>query len=229
MALQLALIEMFLEVPPNSQISLAQIPLNLKKTIIFDYTLVELGFPKLKNLLNTLADKLLLESTKTHISYELTTNGSEAIEKMRRYVFDLNQKFLTYILEEVNTIMMHYPSVTLEDLSNQLTAKIGFVFEPKIFHFPDFYNFVLYYCANIATVQYVNGIIVVYSKYVPTYPVYENQHQTHRSTYSQDQFPTQNNNLFHSMEVSKTSLKKKTESRNNQDFKGVVQLPCLDI
>ena len=76
MALQLALIDMFLETPTKTQISLAQIPLNLKKSIIFDYTLVELGFPKLKNLLNTLADKLLLESTKTHISYEVTTNGS---------------------------------------------------------------------------------------------------------------------------------------------------------
>lgn len=76
LALQLALIDMFLEVMPGSQISLAQIPLNLKKTIIFDYTLVELGFPKLKNILNTLADKLILESTKTHISYELSTNGS---------------------------------------------------------------------------------------------------------------------------------------------------------
>jgi len=40
LAIQLALIDMFLEVPPNTQISLAQIPLNLKKSIIFDYTLV---------------------------------------------------------------------------------------------------------------------------------------------------------------------------------------------
>ena len=65
----MALIDMFLEVPPNTPISLAQIPLNLKKSILFDYTLVELGFPKLKNILNTLADKLILETTKTHISY----------------------------------------------------------------------------------------------------------------------------------------------------------------
>ena len=90
MAIQMALIDMFLQVAPGAQISLAQIPLNLKKTIIFDYTLVELGFPKLKNILNTLADKLLLESTKTHITYELTTNGSEAIDKMRKQVYELN-------------------------------------------------------------------------------------------------------------------------------------------
>jgi hypothetical protein len=60
MAIQLALIDMFLEVQPGTQISLAQIPLNLKKSIIFDYNLVELGFPKLKNILNTLSDKLIL-------------------------------------------------------------------------------------------------------------------------------------------------------------------------
>jgi len=98
MALQLALIDMFLEAQPKTPISLAQIPLNLKKSIIFDYTLVELGFPKLKNLLNTLSDKLLLESSKTHITYELTNNGAEAIDKMRRQVYDYNQKFMTYIL-----------------------------------------------------------------------------------------------------------------------------------
>lgn len=60
MAIQLALVDMFLEVSQGTPISLAQIPLNLKKSIIFEYTLVELGFPKLKNILNTLSDKLIL-------------------------------------------------------------------------------------------------------------------------------------------------------------------------
>jgi hypothetical protein len=59
MALQVGLIEMFLESPPNTPISMAQIPLNLKTKIFFDYNLVELGFPKLKNLLATLNDKLI--------------------------------------------------------------------------------------------------------------------------------------------------------------------------
>lgn len=40
MSIQLALVDMFLESPPLTPISLAQIPLNLKKSIIFDYTLV---------------------------------------------------------------------------------------------------------------------------------------------------------------------------------------------
>jgi predicted transcriptional regulator len=62
---------------------MAQIPLNLKTKILFDYNLVDLGFPKLKNLLNTLSDKIILESTKTHTTYETTTNGTENIEKLR--------------------------------------------------------------------------------------------------------------------------------------------------
>lgn len=102
---------------------------------------------------------------------------------------------------------MHYQSITLEDLYNQLTIRLGFPFEHKLFHFSDFYSFVLYYCANIASVQYVNGVFIVYSKYQQHYPIYDH-HQGHRSTYSQDQYPTQNNYLSQSYEFSKTSLKK---------------------
>lgn len=60
MGLQVGLIDMFLENPPSVPISMAQIPLNLKAKVLFDYNLVDLGFPKLKNLLNTLNDKLIL-------------------------------------------------------------------------------------------------------------------------------------------------------------------------
>ena len=74
---------MFLECPPLTPISLAQIPLNLKKCLLFEYTLVELGFPKLKNILSTLNDKLILETSKTHITYQVTTNGLESVEKLR--------------------------------------------------------------------------------------------------------------------------------------------------
>lgn len=60
MALQVGLVDMFLESPPSTPISMAQIPLNLKNKVLFDYNLVELGFPKLKNLMTTLNDKLIL-------------------------------------------------------------------------------------------------------------------------------------------------------------------------
>jgi len=51
-----------------------------------------------------------------------------------------------------------------------------------LYQLPDFYQFVLYYCANVVTVQFVAGMFVVTSKYQQTYPVYQ---QTHRATYSQ--------------------------------------------
>lgn len=60
MGLQIGLIDMFLQNQPNTPISMAQIPLNLKSKVYFDYNLVDLGFPKLKNLLNTLSDKMIL-------------------------------------------------------------------------------------------------------------------------------------------------------------------------
>ena len=125
---------------------------------------------------------------------------------MRRQVYEYNQKFITYVLENISFIIMHYQSITLEDLYNQLTVRLSFPFEHKLFHFSDFYSFVLYYCANIATVQYINGVFVVYSKYQQQYPIYEQP--IHRTTYSQDQFPTQNHQLSHSYEFSKTALKK---------------------
>ena len=38
--------------------------------ILFDVNLLELGYPKLKNMLQTLTDKLVLSSSKSHIKYK---------------------------------------------------------------------------------------------------------------------------------------------------------------
>jgi hypothetical protein len=100
---------------------------------------------------------------------------------MRRQAMELNQNFLSYILGDINTLIIHYQSMALEDLYSQLTLRLGFPFEHKLYQFPDFYQFLLYYCANFATVQYVGGTLVVYSKYYSP-PAYE--YQTHRTTYS---------------------------------------------
>jgi len=61
---------MFLEAGPEVEISLAQIPLTFKKIVLFDVNLLELGFPKLKNLLQTISNLLSLSSSKSHIRYE---------------------------------------------------------------------------------------------------------------------------------------------------------------
>lgn len=74
---------MFLDCGKGTQISLAQIPLNLKKNVPFEVNLVELGFPKLKNMLNTLGDKISLETTKSHVSYDLYAETHEIIAKQK--------------------------------------------------------------------------------------------------------------------------------------------------
>lgn len=91
---------------------------------------------------------------------------------MRKQVMDLNQKFLSQVISEINAIVIHYHTVTLEDLYAQLTIRLGFPFDQKLFQFPDFYQFLLYYCSNFATVQYVGGTLVIFSKYHSYTPVY---------------------------------------------------------
>jgi hypothetical protein len=104
---------------------------------------------------------------------------------------EASQKLLSHVLSFISYIVVHYQTITLEELYAHLQGKLGFAFDYKIYKTPDFYQFMLYYCAQIINVQFVQGLFVAYSKY-PQYPVYEipQQTQTHRSTYSQDLFPT---------------------------------------
>ena len=78
--LQIVLIGMFRESGKGVQISLAQIPLNLKKNVGFEFHMVELGFPKLKNLLSTLSERLGLETTKSHVSYHTSNSISKYLD-----------------------------------------------------------------------------------------------------------------------------------------------------
>lgn len=82
--------------------------------------------------------------------------------------------------------------MTLEDLYSQLTLKLGFPFDFKLFNVPDFSQFAIYYCPHIITLQLAGNIFVVTSAF-PAY-VYHHPHQTHRTTYSQEQYPTYNGN-----------------------------------
>lgn len=61
--------------------------------------------------------------------------------------------------------------------------KIGFNFDYKIFSASDFYQFVLYYCAHIITVQFIAGVFLAFTKY-PHYHHLDN-YQTHKITNSQ--------------------------------------------
>ena len=112
-------------------------------------------------------------------------------------------------MTEISNIVLHYHTLTLEDVYAQLTGKMGFAFEYKLYHFPDFYQFLLYYCGNFSTVQFVGGTLVVYSKFHQYPQIYEQshgnmlqpppqhyqQHQNHRHYGQQSQ---QGYQLYHS-------------------------------
>ena len=119
---------------------------------------------------------------------------------------ELNQRFLAHVVTQVGAVIQHFQTLTLEDLYSQLSVRLGFPFEYKLYQLPDFYQFLLYYCANVVAVQFINGVFLVTAKY-QSYPVYD--HQTHRSSYSQDIYPTyQDYQYYPSDAYSKTSQKK---------------------
>lgn len=92
---------------------------------------------------------------------------------------------LSHVHSIINMICMHYQSITLEDLYNQLTLKLGFSFDYKMYKTPDFYQFILYYCAQMVNVQFISGMFIVYSKFPQQYPTYEAQ-QGQRTAYGQE-------------------------------------------
>jgi hypothetical protein len=87
-------------------------------------------------------------------------------------------------LTEINIIITHYQSITIEDLYNQLTIKIGFGFDYKIFNVTDFYQFVLYFCSHIINVQFIAGVFLAFTKY-PNYNLLDS-YQAHKISNSQE-------------------------------------------
>ena len=98
--MQVALVDILLEAGCQTEISLAQIPLTFKKSILFEVNLLELGFPKLKNILQTITDKLTLSSSKSHIKYQ-AIKSSKGIEEMR---FKL-QQIRSFLTAEVSNVV----------------------------------------------------------------------------------------------------------------------------
>ena len=107
--------------------------------------------------------------------------------------------------------MVQIHAITLDELYNQLTLKIGFCFDFKVFNITDFNQFVLCFCQDTINIQLSHGTFVAYPIYempnmyaqysqMPmmahqvhqTHQVYpmHSAHQTHRTTYSQSEYPT---------------------------------------
>ena len=82
-SIQLLLFELFEDSGPGVPISLAQIPQNLRKNVHFEINYVELGFPKLKNLLTTLNSFIDIDLTKAAIVYTLRADTYQLVKEKR--------------------------------------------------------------------------------------------------------------------------------------------------
>ena len=78
-------------------------------------------------------------------------------------------------------VVSYYHRITLDDLYHQLTARLGFPFEYKIYSMPDFTQFTLYYCSNLFRVQFVENTFVA-ELFYPTYDpaLYQPTPHSHR-------------------------------------------------
>ena len=117
---------------------------------------------------------------------------------------EASQRFLAHVLTYLTHIISHYQSMTLDDLYNQLSLRLGFPFDYKLYSVPDFYQFALYYCVQVLNVQFVSGIFVASSKFAP----FVMEQPTHRTTYSQEQPPTYYSHYPPPAEYSRTTQKK---------------------
>lgn len=66
------------------------------------------------------------------------------------------------ILKVINS--SNVKGMVIEELYNQLSGKIGFFLDYRMFHVPDFVNFISYYGQNYFDVQNNMGYIIVYKK-----------------------------------------------------------------
>ena len=77
-----ALVEILAENPGG--LSLAQIPQYLRRRLSFSFNLQDMGFPKLKNLLNTMTDDIKIELSGTNHSYASLKNPQKYAHLARR-------------------------------------------------------------------------------------------------------------------------------------------------
>lgn len=92
-ALQKSILEILKENPNG--VSLAQIPQLLRVKALFPFNLQELGFPKLKNFLASMSDKIRVEMAGTNNSYAFLTENAEesnnfGIQTMKQFGFSAN-------------------------------------------------------------------------------------------------------------------------------------------
>ena len=98
-----ALIEVLAENPNG--LSLAQIPQYLRRKLSFSFNLQDMGFPKLKNLLNTMTDDIKIELSGTNHSYASLKNPEKYAHLVRRRG---PKNYYSHLHEEDPSILFGY-------------------------------------------------------------------------------------------------------------------------
>lgn len=156
--------------------------------ILFEVNLLELGFPKLKNMLHTLTDKLVLSSSKSHIKYQEIKNHHK-IEELRMKMQQMMQYFISQMSEVISHFMSNRHNIIAQELYSIINEKLGFVFDYRVCNMPDFYQFLIYYCHQTINLQFINGTFVAFPKHMG-YMNY--QYPTNNQIYYQNyQYPNE--------------------------------------
>ena len=148
---------------PESLISLAQIPLSLKKSVPFSFNLPDLGFPKLKNLILTLSDMISMDINKSTLSFSLNPTSQACFGAEKEKLQLLLSDYLRMVVEILTRIIRYFNLLIVDDLYNELNTKLGFEFEFRLYNAPDFCHFLYYYCRDILSVQFASGAFMAYS------------------------------------------------------------------
>ena len=94
----------------------------------FNFNLPDLGFPKLKNLILTLSDMVRMDINKSTLTFALLPSFESVMMLEKEKLQLLLSDFLRMIVEVLGRIMMYLNLLGVEELYNELNAKLGFEF-----------------------------------------------------------------------------------------------------
>lgn len=175
-------------------VSLAQIPLLLRRKLGFSVNFQELGFPKLKNFIMTaMSDQVKIESSGANHSFAVLR---EPAKKPKFETKPFHKQFpgvaatllkptevksaeiqsanrpTNYIDEYLRKVKANLEAilrsnrfgVSIVKLQNELSAKLGTEFNSRAFNCKNFYEFLLNYADDLVDIEIKKDMIIVYCK-----------------------------------------------------------------
>ncbi|CAD8048790.1 unnamed protein product [Paramecium primaurelia] len=155
--LQEQLIELLLENPDG--VSLAQIPTLLKERVNFELNLIELGFPKLKNFIESVKDVITIENSGRNnfiakLNYSKLPKKYQKIKQSESFT----QKYIYTVLQMIKNILSkHKYGISINQLYYDLSQQLGEWFNYQRFQCQSFFQFLQNYAENILVIVCQKG------------------------------------------------------------------------